>query len=76
MAFLKQDSDAAYAAAQKHGGDKLVKKDKDQPVTYLLDWDPRASKLVWHVSYGTSRRDAKLTVDVDATTGEYIRTEK
>ncbi len=74
--FLKQDSDAAVAAALKHGGEALIKKDKAQPVAFLLDWDARTNQLIWHVSFGTSRRDARLTVDVDATTGEYVRTEK
>ncbi len=74
--FLKQDSDVAFTVAQKHGGDKLTKKDANQMVAYLLDWDPRTNQLVWHVAYGPSRRDSKLTIDVDATSGEYIRTEK
>ena len=32
--------------------------------------------LVWQVFYGNSRDDAKLTVDVNGTTGEFIRVEK
>ena len=76
MAFLKVDSDAAFQTAQKHGGDKLLKKDAATPVCYLLDWDPRKNQLGWHVIYGSSRSDAKLVVDVDATLGDYIRTEK
>jgi hypothetical protein len=70
--FLKVDSDKAYETAQKHGGDKVG----DTPVTYLLDWNRAENKLVWHVIYGTSRNDAKLVVDVDATSGEFLRKEK
>ena len=70
--FLKIDSDKAYDVAQKHGGDKIT----GTPVTYLLDWAPGENKLVWHVIYGSSRNDAKLVVDVDASTGEFIRKEK
>ncbi|HZR64139.1 MAG TPA: hypothetical protein VFA85_03270 [Terriglobales bacterium] len=70
--FLKVDSDKAYEVAQKHGGDKIT----GTPVTYLLDWAAGENKLVWHVIYGASRNDAKLVVDVDATTGEFIRKEK
>ncbi|HWR35495.1 MAG TPA: hypothetical protein VN622_06460 [Clostridia bacterium] len=75
VAFLKIDSDAAFTEAQKHGGDKLMKKDPKQPVFFSLDFSPRKSELVWHVIYGTNRNDAKLRVAVNATTGKYIATE-
>jgi hypothetical protein len=70
--FLKIDSDKAYEVAQKHGGDKIT----GTPVTYLLQWEPGENHLLWHVIYGSSRNDAKLVADVDATTGEFIRKEK
>lgn len=70
--FLKVDSDKAYEVAQKHGGDKIT----DSPVTYLLDWNPGENNLVWHVIYGASRNEAKLVVDVNASTGEFMRKEK
>jgi hypothetical protein len=71
IAFLKIDSDKAYEVAQKHGGDKITA----TPVTYLLDWAAGENKLVWHVIYGASRSSAKLVIDVDATTGLFIRNE-
>jgi hypothetical protein len=74
--FFKIDTDAAYETAQKHGGEKLVQKTPDINVQYLLDWSRPESKLIWHVMYGGGRDDAKLKVDVDATTGEFIRLEK
>jgi len=70
--FLKVDSDKAYDVAQKHGGDKI----SGTPTIYLLDWAPGENKLVWHVIYGNSRDNAKLVVDVDASTAEYLRKEK
>ena len=70
--FLKIDSDKAYNVAQKHGGEKIT----GTPVTYLLDWAPGENKLVWHVIYGASRSNAKLVIDVDATTGLFIRKEQ
>jgi hypothetical protein len=70
--FLKIDSDKAYEVAQKHGGDKI----KDTPVTYLLQWEPGENHLLWHVIYGAGQNDAKLVVDIDATTGEFNRKEK
>ncbi len=73
--YLKIDSDAAFKTAQKHGGEKILKKDPKTPVQYLLDWDPRKNQLVWHVVYGTSRNTAQLVVDVDASTDNFIREE-
>jgi hypothetical protein len=70
--FIKVDSDKAYDVAQKHGGDKITA----TPVIYLLAWEPGENKLVWHVIYGTGRNDAKLVVDVDASSGEFLRKEK
>jgi hypothetical protein len=76
MQFLKIDSDKAFEAAQKHGGEKILQEKPDTPVTYLLDWNRAGNNLVWHVIYGTSRNDAPLVADVDATTGEFLRKER
>ncbi len=76
MAFLKQDSDEVFAIAQKHGGDKVLEKAPDTPVTYVCDWNHNTNELVWHVIYGATREGAKLTVSVNASTGEFIRVEK
>ena len=76
MAFLKIDSDQAFATAQKHGGDKILEKAPDTPVIYLCDWNHNTNELTWHVIYGASREGAKLTVAVNASTGEFIRVEK
>ncbi|HVI11132.1 MAG TPA: hypothetical protein VND65_22820 [Candidatus Binatia bacterium] len=75
-AFLKVDSDQAFAEAQKHGGDKLLEKDQAAPVLYICDWNHNTNELVWHVIYGESREAAKLTVAVNASTGAFIRVEK
>lgn len=76
MAFLKTDSDQAFDTAQKHGGDKILAKDPTTPVFYVCDWNHNTNVLVWHVIYGASRDVAKLTVSVNASTGEFIRVEK
>ncbi len=76
LAFLKIDSDQAYEIAQKHGGEKLLKKDPRQPVFFMLDWDARKSTLIWHVVYGSSMDDAQLRIAVNATSGEFDRVEK
>jgi hypothetical protein len=76
VAFLKVDSDQAFAVAQKHGGEKILDKDPATPVIYVCDWNHNTNELVWHVIYGSSRDNAKLTVAVNASTGEFIRVEK
>jgi hypothetical protein len=76
VAFLKIDSDQAFDEAQKHGGDKVLEKDPSIPVTYVCDWNHNTNELIWHVIYGTSRDDAKLTVAVNASSGEFVRVEK
>jgi hypothetical protein len=74
--FLKVDSDKALEAAQKHGGDKVLEKEPDTPILYLLDWNRQKNELTWHVIYGTDRDTAKLRVAVNASTGEFVRVEK
>jgi hypothetical protein len=76
LAFLKIDSDQAFATAQKHGGDKVLEKAADTPVIYVCDWNHNTNELIWHVIYGANREGAKLTVAVNASTGEFIRVEK
>ncbi len=74
--FLKIDSDQAVATAMKHGGDKILEKAPDTPVIYVCDWNHNTNQLIWHVIFGASRESSKLTVSVDASTGEFIRVEK
>ena len=76
ISFLKIDSDQAFDTAQKHGGDKIIEKDPATPVTYICDWNHNTNDLIWHVIYGPSRDAAKLTVAVNASSGEFIRVEK
>ncbi|HEY1678964.1 MAG TPA: hypothetical protein VGG04_14710 [Candidatus Sulfotelmatobacter sp.] len=76
MAFLKIDSDQAAETALKHGGDKVLEKAPDTPVSFMCDWNHNTNELAWHVIYGASREGAKLTVAVNASTGEFIRVEK
>ena len=76
MAFLKIDSDQAVETAQKHGGDKVLEKAPDTPVTFVCDWNHNTNELVWHVVYGAAREGAKLVVSINASTGEFIRVEK
>ncbi|HXY15613.1 MAG TPA: PepSY domain-containing protein [Terriglobales bacterium] len=76
VAFLKVDSDKALEVAQQHGGDKVVEKTPDTPIFYVLDWNRVSNQLIWHVIYGTTRDDATLRVQVDASSGDFLRIEK
>jgi hypothetical protein len=73
--YLKSDTDKAFEVAQQHGGKQLLEKDPKMTVTYLLDWDAQSSQLRWHVIYGGSESMGKLTVLVDASSGNFIRKE-
>lgn len=73
VSFLKIDSEQALETAQKHGGDKVLEKDPNTPITYQLDWRGRENKLIWHVIYGG---ESRLRIAVDASTGEFLRVEK
>jgi hypothetical protein len=75
-AFLKADSEQAFAEAQKNGGNKVLEKDPTTPVIYVCDWNHNTNELTWHVIYGASRETARLTVAVNASTGAFIRVEK
>jgi hypothetical protein len=76
LGFLKIDSDKAFDVAQQHGGDKILQADPKTLVFYVLDWTTATNELIWHVIYGPSRSNAKLTVSVNATTGDFMRVEK
>src|SRR5579863_3652750 len=76
VAFLKIDSDQAFAVAQKHGGDKILEKAPSTPIIYVCDWNHNTNELIWHVIYGESRDNAKLTIAVNASTGDFVRVEK
>ncbi|HET9837641.1 MAG TPA: hypothetical protein VFR84_05345 [Candidatus Angelobacter sp.] len=73
--FLKADTDKAFEVAQQHGGKQLLEKEPKTQISYLLDWDSQSGQLRWHVIYGGSESMSKLTVLVDASSGNFIRRE-
>jgi len=73
--FLKVDTDKAFAVAQQHGGKQLLEKEPQLGVNYLLDYSALANQLRWHVTYGGNTSMGRLTVLVDASTGEFIHKE-
>ncbi len=70
--LLKTDTDKAYDVAQQHGGDALLKKDAQQPVTYVLLKDKKLNVPVWFVIYGASEKDRKGIGVINATTGDFV----
>jgi hypothetical protein len=74
--YLQTDSDKAFDLAQAHGGDALTKKDPQQAVTYLLDWDPKHKTLLWYVIYGKTQSEAKGIGVINAATGAFVRAGK
>lgn len=76
VAFLKVDSDKAFEVAQKNGGEKVLKQDANLPVFYVVDWDSAENRLMWHVIYGENRNDAKLRIEVNASSGAFVKKER
>ena len=76
LAFLpllvKTDTDKAFAIAQQHGGEAILKKNAQQPITYVLLKDRKQNVPVWYVVYGTSETDRKGIGVINATTGAFV----
>jgi len=70
--LLKTDTDKAFEIAQQHGGEAIVKKDAQQPITYVLLKDRKQNMPVWYVIYGTSEKDRKGIGVINATTGAFV----
>ena len=73
--YLRIDSDKAFEVAQAHGGKELLARSPETQIKYLLDWDAHATELKWHVIYGGNEVKSRLTVLVDASTGNFVRKE-
>lgn len=74
--LLKTDTDKAFAIAQQHGGEVILKKNAQQPITYVLLKDRRQNALVWYVIYGASEKDRKGIGVINATTGAFVSASK
>lgn len=76
LAFLpllvKTDTDKAFEIAQQHGGEAIVKKDAQQPITYVLLKDKKQNVPVWYVIYGASEKDRKGIGVINATTSAFV----
>jgi hypothetical protein len=70
--LLKTDTDQAFAIAQQHGGDAILKKFPQQPVTYVLLKDRKQNLPVWYVIYGSSEADRKGIGVINANTSAFV----
>ena len=70
--LVKTDTDEAFNTAQAHGGANLLKKDPNQPVTYVLLWNAPKQALYWHVVYGADEKSTKGSGIINALTGAYV----
>lgn len=70
-ASFQIDSDKAFAVTLEHGGAPFIKKDPQQPILYLLDWDAKKKQLLWWVVYGKSPTDRQGLCVIDAKTGAF-----
>lgn len=74
--YFQTDSDKAYSVTIEHGGSDLIKKDPQQPVVYLLEWEPKQKGLFWYVIYGKNQAERKGICVINATTGAFVRAGK
>src|ERR1700726_4851010 len=70
--LVKTDTDKAFEITRQHGGEAILKKNPQQPITYLLLKDRKQNVLVWYVIYGTSEKDRKGISVINATTGAFV----
>jgi len=71
--LLKVDSDKAFQVAQGHGGEALLKKTPEQPVTYIVEMGRGQTVPQWFVIYGKNLKDNKGLGVINATTGAWVR---
>jgi len=70
--LLKTDTDKAFEITLQHGGEAILKKNAQQPITYLLLKDRKQNVPVWYVIYGTSEKDRKGISVINATSGAFV----
>lgn len=71
--LLKLDSDKAFQVSQGHGGEALLKKNPDQPVTYIVEMGRGQTTPNWYVIYGKDLKSNQGLGIVNATTGAFVR---
>src|SRR5713101_908050 len=65
-------SPSRRSVTREHGGEAILKKNAQQPITYVLLKDRKQNVPVWYVIYGTSEKDRKGICVINATTGAFV----
>ncbi len=73
IAAVKTDTDQAWETALKHG-EEYNRKNPDIPISYTLEMDRKVNDPVWRVIWGESATSSAFSVQINASTGEYLRT--
>jgi hypothetical protein len=68
---LKKDSTTAWEVALENSKDYAAK-NKDRPISFLLEQTPRHPELVWRVIWGESVARSNYSVLVGASTGLFL----
>ena len=76
VAYLKVDSDQAFADSAKTRRGKILEKDPSTLCDLCLRLEPQYQRTDMACHLRSYRENAKLTVAVNASTGEFIRVEK
>ncbi len=71
--LLKVDSDKAFEVSKGRGGEALLKKYPDQPVTYIVEMARGQTTPEWFVIYGKDLKNNKGLGVINATTGAFLR---
>jgi hypothetical protein len=68
---IKKDSTTAWEVALEHSKEYHAK-NKDKPISFLLEQTPRHPELTWRVIWGESAARSNYSVIVGASTGNYL----
>ncbi|HET8547895.1 MAG TPA: hypothetical protein VFL57_07825 [Bryobacteraceae bacterium] len=68
---LKKDSTTAWELALEHSKEYAAK-NRDKPISFLLEQTPRHPELVWRVIWGESAARSNYSVLVGASSGTFL----
>lgn len=71
--LLKVDSDRALEIAHGHGGERILKRNPQQPVTYVVEMAHGETTPHWYVIYGRNLKENKGIGIINATTEKFVR---
>jgi len=75
IAAVKTDSDEVYRTALKKAAD-YEKKNPGKTISFILEHNNRFPDPAWRVIWGESAGSSNFSIFVDASTGEYLATQR